>query len=85
MLEVMFIMQHKQHTFKFKPTIDNSGIFVNIYTYKRDLRIAAHLLHVYSPIANALGNNFNPFILTGFILLYFSDKTFNSSIKKFLV
>ena len=55
-----------QHTFKFKPTIDNPRIFVNththththiyIYIYKRDLRIVAHLLHVYLPITNGLSN-----------------------------
>ena len=35
MLEVMLITQHKQHTFinKFKPTIDNSRIFVDIRIY----------------------------------------------------
>ena len=44
--------------FSFKPTIDKTGIFVDIYTYiyKQDLRIAPHLLHDYLPIANALGN-----------------------------
>ena len=40
MLEVKFITQHKQHTFKFKSTIDNPRIFVDIaiyiYTHKRD-------------------------------------------------
>ena len=50
-------MQHKQHTFKFKSAIDNLRIFVNTFIYKRDLTIAAHLLHVYLPIANMLGNN----------------------------
>ena len=56
------------NTFECKPTIDNSRILVDIYirtyiyihTYKRDLRIAAHLLHVYSPITNALSNKTHP-------------------------
>ena len=36
----------------FKPTIDKMEIFVDIYTYKRDLRIAPHLLHNCLPIAS---------------------------------
>ena len=68
MLEVMFITQQKQHTLSLNPqsTIQeflwtyiyvHTYIHTYIHTYKWDLRIAANLLHVYSPIANALGNN----------------------------
>ena len=55
----------------FKPTINNKEIFADTYyihTYKRDLRIAPHLLHDYLPIANVLGNNVPIFTIERLIL-----------------
>ena len=39
--------------------VAHAKCYIYIHTYKQDLRIAAHLLHVYSLIANALSNNTN--------------------------